>query len=113
MPSRPVIQVIAGIVAAAYLLSFLVQGAPVDENWLAPFGAAVSAATLALIAFDRWVWRWPVVCRLVNRPVVHGTWHGTLTSHYKDPSTKERLPPDDDVFLVVRQRFWSLSMQLI
>lgn len=113
MPSRSVIHVIAAIVAVVYLVSFLVQGAPFEDNWLAPFGSAVSAATLALIAFDRWVWRWPIVCRFANRPVVHGTWHGTLSSYYEDPTTKQRVPADRDVYFVVRQRFWTLSMQLI
>jgi hypothetical protein len=113
MPSRTVIQAIGAVVALVYLLSFIAQGAPVEQNWLAPFGAAVSTAWLLLVVFDRWAWRWPGICRLVSRPVVHGTWRGTLTSHWKDPATGERVATDPDVYLVVNQRFWGLSMRLL
>jgi hypothetical protein len=113
VPSRNLIQTIAAIVAAVYLISFAAQGAPVSDTWLAPFGSAVSAATLLLLAFDLWLWRLPLVCRLVKRPLVHGTWRGTLSSYYINPETNQRVAPAPDVYFVIKQRFWSITMRLL
>jgi hypothetical protein len=45
--------------------------------------------------------------------VLHGTWHGEIASDWVDPQTNERVPADRDVFLVVRQRFWHVSIRLL
>ena len=83
------------------------------SEWLAPIGPGVTIAGALLWLFDGWVWRWPGVCRLHSRPVLHGTWHGTLTSDYIDPATVQQVPEDPDVFLVVRQRFWQVTIRFL
>src|SRR5215213_7478472 len=112
-PSRILIQAIVFVVAGVYLAAFLIQGLPTGDL-LKPLGAATSVAGLFVIAFDMWLWRAPKVGRLVSkRPDVRGTWCGTLASHWVDPETGERVAPDPEVYLVVRQTFWSVSANLI
>ena len=67
-----------------------------------------------MLAYDHFIWRIPKLGRDVsNRPDVRGTWRGTLASHWIDPETNERVPPDTDVYLVVRQTFWKVTAVLI
>lgn len=83
------------------------------SGWLSPISLAVTVSGAALWVFDRWVWRWPIVRRLSGRPVLHGTWHGTLASSWVDPGTGIRVDPDNDVFLVLRQRYWRVTARLL
>lgn len=115
MPARPVLFVVAVLISVALLLSSLLRGhlpeSPTD--WLAPIGPAVTAAGISLAIFNRWVWHFPLIRKAHGRPVLRGTWHGELASQWINPETKEGIPPDPDVFLVVRQSFWVVSVRLI
>src|SRR5688572_11434065 len=112
-PSRILIQTIVLVVAGVYLAAFVVQGLP-TEDLFAPLGAATSAAGLFVLLFDHLLWRVPKVGRRVSkRPDVRGTWRGTLASHWVNPETNERIAPDPEVYLVIRQTFWSLTANLI
>jgi hypothetical protein len=115
MPARIALYVVAGLVVAALVSYSAVRGhAPQNTaEWLAPIGPAVTVAGISLWLFDRWAWRWPGVCKLHGRPVLHGTWRGELASDWVDPATRQRIPADPDVFLVVRQRFWHISVRLL
>jgi hypothetical protein len=113
MPAKAVLYVVAALVVLVLGLTAF-RGAPdTPAEWLAPIGPAVAVAPAGLVAFDRWLWRWPGICKLHARPVLHGTWHGTLASDWVNPETGEGIPPDDDVFLVVRQRFWQVGVRLL
>lgn len=104
------------VLALAILASFVAVRAHAPESvseWLAPVAPAVALAALALWVFDNYAWRWPGVSKLVGRPILHGTWHGELASNWSDPSTRERIASDPDVFLVVRQRFWQVTVRLL
>jgi hypothetical protein len=113
MPSRTVVNFVVLVVAAAYLVSYVAQGAPVTSDLARPLGAAAAAAVLLLQAFDRLLWRLPGVRRFVGRPFIGGTWRGILASHWVDPKTGQRIPPDPEVYMVIRQTFWSVSARLI
>lgn len=115
MPARTVLYVVAGLVVAALVAYSAARGhAPQSASeWLSPIGPAVTVAGVGLWLFDRWVWRMPGICKLHGRPVLHGTWHGELASDWVDPQTQQRVSPDPDVFLVVRQRFWHISVRLL
>ena len=115
MPARNVLLVVAALTIAALALSSAIRG-HVPENtseWLAPIGPAVTVAGAGLAVYNRWVWHFPLIRRLHGRPVLRGTWHGQLTSQWVDTQAKKQIPPDSDVFLVVRQTFWSVSVRLI
>lgn len=115
MPAKPVLQVVALLTVAAFVFDSAIRGqAPASlAEWLAPVAPAVTIAGVGLWVFDRYAWRWPWAARMLGRPVLHGTWHGTLASSWVDPSTGQRVPADGDVFLVVRQRYWQISARLL
>jgi hypothetical protein len=115
MPAKNILYVVAGLVVASLIGYSAIRGhAPeTASEWLSPIGPAVTAAVVLLWMWDRYVWRWPGICRLAGRPVLHGTWHGELASDWVDPQTNEHIPPDPDVFLVIRQRFWNVSSRLL
>jgi len=113
MPSKVVLQATAFTVVVAALIMSAIRGSAPDtlSEWLAPVGPAVVAAGAGLWLFDRHAWRWPGLRRLVGRPLLHGTWHGTLASRWVNPDTNEGIAPDPSVFLVVRQRYWSVTVR--
>lgn len=112
-PSRVLIQAIVFVVAGVYLVAFLAQGLPTAELF-APIGAASSAASLLVLAFDHFLWRLPKIGRSFSkRPDVRGTWRGRLASNWINPETGQRIDPDPEVYLVVRQTFWSVTANLI
>lgn len=112
-PSRVFIQAIVLVVAGVYLIAFLARGLPTTELF-APIGAASSVAGLLVLAFDHFLWRLPRVGRkLSKRPDMRGTWRGRLASNWINPETGQRIDPDPEVYLVVRQTFWSVAANLI
>lgn len=112
-PSRVFIQAIVLVVAGVYLVAFLARGLPTTELF-APIGAASSVASLLVLAFDHFLWRLPRVGRkLSKRPDLRGTWRGRLASNWENPETGQRIDPDPEVYLVVRQTFWSVTANLI
>jgi hypothetical protein len=112
-PSRIFIQGIVFVVAGVYLIAFLARGLPTTELF-APIGAASSVASLVVLAFDHFLWRIPKVGRKFSkRPDVRGTWRGRLASNWVDPETGQRHDPDPEVYLIVRQTFWSVTANLI
>jgi hypothetical protein len=115
VPPKVVLQIVAALVVAALVIFSAVRGkAPENAaQWLSPIGPAVLVAGIGLWVFDRYAWRWPGVCKLLGRPVLHGTWHGELASDWVNPQTGQRVPADPSVFLVVRQRYWQISTRLL
>lgn len=110
MPSRGVIQVVAGIAVGTYVVVLLLQGGP-EGSLIAPFGLIVFLSSVAFFLFDRWLWRWPLIQRIHARPVLDGTWHGEIKSTWAPDGGEGTLV--SDVFLVFRQRFWSVSFRLL
>ena len=115
MPPKPVLYTTAGLVVLVLLGVTAIRGhAPeTASEWLSPIGPAVTVAATGLWLFDRVAWRWPGIRRLHGRPVLHGTWHGELASDWVNPKTSQGIPPDPNVFLVVRQRFWHVTVRLL
>lgn len=112
-PSRLLIHALVLVVAGVYLVSYLIRGLPTSELF-APIGAAGAAASLFVLAFDHFLWRIPKIGRWISkRPDLRGTWRGRLASNWVNPETGQRIDPDPEVYLVVRQTFWSVSGNLI
>ncbi len=66
-----------------------------------------------LLVFDLWIWRAPLIHRLVGRPRLRGTWLGTL-----EPAKESRIPTGGDkgpiqVALVIEQTYWSVGVTLM
>jgi hypothetical protein len=114
MPPRVALQTVAALVVLTLVAFTAWRGAPdTAAEWMAPIGPAVALAGAGLWAFDRYVWRWRGVRKPVGRPVLDGTWHGELASDWVNPATGEGVPPDSNVFLVVRQRYWSMTVRML
>jgi hypothetical protein len=115
MPSKNIFYFVAGLVVVVMIAYSAIHGHPPEHasEWLAPIGPAVTASAILLWLFDRFVWRWPLICKMAKRPMIHGTWHGELVSDARDEVTGVQVPVDSDVYLVIRQRFWSVSARLL
>jgi hypothetical protein len=114
-PPRYALYLVGGLVVAGLAASTAIRGhAPNGiAEWLAPVGPSVTIAAVLLWSFSRWLWRLRLLRDLHGIPVLHGTWHGELASEWIDPNTGQGIPPDPDVFLVIRQDFWRLSARLL
>jgi hypothetical protein len=113
MPPKAVLQFTSGITVACVAIYFAVAQPKNIGGWIAPIGIAAAISMGVLWIFDRFLWRYPGFRLIFRRPQLHGTWHGTLSSDWIDPSTDERVAADPCVFLVIRQRFWHVSARLI
>jgi hypothetical protein len=111
-PPRLLVQTIAFIVGAVYVLVYLYQGLPTG-GLLQPLGAATALASLLFLLFDHLLWRLPGIDRLSKRPDIRGTWKGQLASNWIVPDTGRQVDPDPEVYLVIEQTFWSVSAVLI
>lgn len=59
----------------------------------APYGGAVTAASVFVWLFDRWLWCWVPFSWLVRRPDLRGTWQGEIASQWINPATKATPAP--------------------
>ena len=96
---RPFTQIVAAVVALVFAAGLWLSGSAVDVTWLRYYSIAVLAATLILTAWDRWLWRLPLLQHLdLVPPKVFGTWRGTLKSAWVDPATGATTSPKDRLF---------------
>lgn len=82
MPSPTWTKIVVALVAAAVLVIVLITGQSIDRNGYKWISGIAGAIALTLLAYDRWVWRWPLIWRIAEStgtPVLHGTWKGTLS----------------------------------
>lgn len=72
---------------------------------------APTVVSIGAVIWDLWLWRWPLVRRLVKRPHFGGLWAGTLKptdeSHIPEGGNSGPIPS----FMVVNQSFWSVSVR--
>ena len=115
MPAKTILYAVASLVVAALFGYSAIRGHTPRHasEWLAPIGPAVAAAAGGLWLFDRFAWRWPGIRHLVGRPILRGTWYGELASEWVNPQTGQPIPADPNVFLVVRQRYWQVSVRVL
>lgn len=113
MSRRASTQVIAAVVVGVFAVGLWTSGTSVEASWLRYYSLAVLAAVGVLTAWDRWIWRLPILQRFDFIPSsVSGTWKGLLTSAWIDPTTAA-APAPKTVYLVVRQTFSTLSVMLL
>lgn len=110
MTPKTRVQIVAAVVVGVFALGIWRSGGGAHLGWLRFYSIAVVAATAVLGAWDRFLWHVPLVQRLNFVPRdLRGTWSGTLTSHWVDPSTGSS-PPPKPAYLVVRQTFGSIDV---
>jgi hypothetical protein len=112
-PSTRLIQAFVLIFIATYLGRLIVTGKPLDLSVLGTAGIATALAGGFTVLLDNWLWRAPGLGRLLtSQPNVRGLWHGELATTWTGPEGKPPAP-DPNVFLVVRQRYWSMHVCLL
>lgn len=112
MPRRSQLQAIIGVVVMLWAALLFASGVTLNPSYLKPLSLAISITYFVLLAFERFLWRIPIVARLLQRPVLRGTWRGTLESDWIDPVTGEAAGVVE-VFLAVRQTYSTIAMRLM
>lgn len=113
MTQRALIQLAATTVVLVFAIGIILSGDQVKSSWLGYYSYAVTAATIVLALWNKWIWRWEWVQKLPHVPrSIRGTWRGTLASTWKDPKTGQS-PPPKPVFLVIRQSATTVSAVLL
>ncbi|MCE5254333.1 MAG: hypothetical protein LLG45_09050 [Actinomycetia bacterium] len=96
-----------------FAVTAVAGGGTPSWGWLDIYSYAVMAAVVVYWLWDRVMWKRPIAQRLKIAPRdVSGTWRGTLTSCWIDPSNGEQCNPKT-VYLVVRQTASTVSAILL
>jgi len=110
MPSSAWIRVIIVLAAGSMFVLSTLTGDSIDQQGMRWIGGVTGGITMLLLAFDRWIWRWPLIRRLselAGARVIHGTWRGTL--HYtRDADGK---PGKQPIFMAVCQTYSSVKVR--
>jgi DNA segregation ATPase FtsK/SpoIIIE-like protein len=110
---KALIQFVATTVVLVFAIGIILSGDQVQSSWLGYYSYAVTAATIALALWNKWIWRWKWAQKLPHVPrSIRGTWRGTLASAWINPDTGQS-PPPKPVFLVVRQSATTISAVLL
>lgn len=106
------VQFVIGIAVVVWAVMLFAEGVPLKSTYLKPYSVAVTVVIVTLILFDRWLWRFPGISRLVHRPILQGTWKGTMRSNWKDPTTQQTIEPIE-AFFAFRQTYSTLSIRVM
>jgi hypothetical protein len=110
MPSSAWIRVIILLAAGSMFVLSTVTGDSIDHQGLRWIGGVTGGITVLLLAFDRLVWRWPLIrplSELGGARVIHGTWRGTL--HYTRDA--DGNPGEQPIFMAVRQTYSTVKVR--
>lgn len=107
-----VVRITAVGVGLAYGLVLYLTGVRIDADVQRGLAYLPALATLLLIVWDLWVWRWPLVWRVSSRPRLDGLWAVTL-----HPTAESRIPEGGNrgpipAYLVVKQTYWTIVLLL-
>jgi hypothetical protein len=109
-PIKNSVRTTAVVVGAIYTAVLFLSGVTLDSWEKQVLAALPTAAAIAVVVFDRWLWRWPWVLRLHHRPRLDGLWRASLS-----PSPESQIPEGGNLgpinaFIVIEQSFWSISI---
>jgi hypothetical protein len=108
MPTTNWTRVIIALAALVSASIVLATGGRVDLNLARAVVTASTVVVLFLLAFDRWLWRWPGIRRLARRPVLHGTWKTELKTSYA--TRKDEVI---EAYLVIRQTYSKICVDML
>lgn len=110
MPTANWIRIVIGVTAGAMLAISALTGDSIDDKGLRWLGGVAGGVTLLLLAYDRWIWRWPLIRRLselTGQRVIHGTWRGTL--NYQ--ADADGNPGQHSVYMAVHQTYSTVCVE--
>jgi hypothetical protein len=108
MPSARWTKIVIFAAAVAWAVILLVNGQPLDVAWAEPLGYAASSVVILLLAFDRWMWSWPLLSRLSGRPILGGTWKTELRTTFQD-----RQDEIIECYIVIRQTYSTIAVSML
>lgn len=99
--------------SAAYGLALYLADLRLDTTTKQVLAYLPAVAALVVVAFDLWIWKWPLIHRAVSRPRIDGTWLGTLT-----PDSESQIPPGGNrgpitTAVMIDQTYWSVTATLL
>lgn len=113
MKGKTRVQVVAALVVLVFAIGIWRSGGGAKFQWLRFYTVAVLVATAALGFWDRFLWHvLPLQKFKVVPRDVRGTWRGTLTSQWEDPTTGQS-PAPKPVYLVIRQTFATVHVTML
>lgn len=113
MMTRTQISAFLGLSLILWIGLLALRHVPITWAMLAPFSSVVGLVSLALLIFDAWAWKLPLINGLlIKRPILHGTWKTQLQSDWIDPETGTGIPPIH-CYVVIRQTASMLSIRLV
>lgn len=105
MPTSNWTRLIIGLAAAIALSVVWAISGKLDTAYAKATVTATSVVTLLLLAFDRWLWRYPPFRWAVRRPVLHGTWKMAQRTTY-EPRAHETM----ESYLVIHQTYSTIRV---
>jgi hypothetical protein len=113
MASERYIKAIIYVAVLAWTVVLYVNHEAIKSAWLQQLSTVITLVLYAVMAFDLWLWKLPVLHGwFVKRPVIDGTWKVEIRSNWIDPETGAGIPPVQ-AYMVVRQTFSTLSLRLL
>src|SRR5215469_3547136 len=82
-----------GIAAGIWFLIAVLTNQAVSNVALKTVSIVASVVTIFFLLYDRIIWKLPPVRVVTGKPVVAGTWRGTLQSDYVHPGENDPRPP--------------------
>ncbi|MFI7536260.1 hypothetical protein [Streptosporangium sp. NPDC049376] len=103
----------ATVLSIAYAIALYATGVHPQTGVGKAISYVPTVISLAVVAFDKWLWRIPGIHRLVGRPRLDGTWKATLR-----PTLESRIPEGGNrgpinAYVMIEQTYWSISITLI
>ncbi|MEU0792440.1 hypothetical protein ABZ342_20415 [Amycolatopsis sp. NPDC005961] len=93
-------KVVIGLAAVVWFCVALLSNGPLPQVALKSFSIAGTVATILVLAYDKFIWKWKFVRAVTGKPLVAGTWRGTLQSDFIRPGETEKIPPMPTVIRV-------------
>lgn len=99
-------------VGLTYALVLYLAGVRLDVDLRRGLAYLPTLAAAAVIAWDLWIWRWPLIWRATPRPRLDGTWSVVLR-----PTDDSHIPPGGNRgpiqgYIVIKQTYWTISLRL-
>lgn len=100
------------LVVLSWTVVLVAHHETLKSTWLEPLSVVTTSVLYAVMAFDLWLWKLPLLHGwFVKRPVLDGTWKVEFRSDYQTPTGIAPAPREG--YMVIRQTHSTLSMRLL
>ncbi len=111
MPTNFLLNALVAVAALAWAGLLASKGWGIPVSFFTPFSTVTALMAALLLAYDRWLWRAPLLRLLQRRPDLRGTWRAVLSPDAPDP--KAGKTQSVSAYLVIQQTFSALHLRLL